>query len=89
LWSPVRGSKLAPVDRDLEAEQLGGGGGGHPADGVRGGQQGQPGGGEQPFAAGPSPRRRELQAHDRSSRPDGPQAGRSACEVLRQRERRL
>jgi hypothetical protein len=83
---------LAGQGRRRQAQQLGGGGGGHPADGVGvlGGQQGRAGRGEHPLAGGPPPPRWELQAHDRSSSAEPtPQAGRSACEVLRQPERRL
>jgi hypothetical protein len=57
------------LGRGVQAEQLGGGLGGHPVDGggVGRGQQGRPGRGQQPLAAGGPPRRWELPPHVRSS----------------------
>jgi hypothetical protein len=66
--------ELFPLGRWVEAEQLGGGLGGDPADGggVGRGQQGRPGLGQQPLAAGGRPPRcRELPPHDRSSSAKG------------------
>jgi hypothetical protein len=80
------------LGRGVKAEQLGGGLGGHPVDGggVGRGQQGRPGRCQQPLAAGGPPRRWELPPHVRSSSAEWtPQAGRTACELLRQPERRL